>query len=260
MKRRIRYLLTLPVFASILSVGSVFASWTHSPASMDFDETKDIGIQINSTWTFPKTILANVHSYSSGEDSSLTMNEVTPSEGYIQQWECDVTTTDDDHADITFSIDGVTNSYTLDSDISWHANDNAKTTFRAFYGATYHFVMRYDGSNYFLSCTDDNPSDTAVLLLNVNSAYSYIYLWKDGGSSNSAWPGATLGTPWTSNQSGKPLYYKRFTKGQYEKMIINDNKGSQTANIDLPSKGSFSHTFFWLDSHTNGKYGFVQTI
>ncbi len=272
MKRGLKVFASLPILGFALSLGAVFASWQYAsgdgPSFDERQETANVGI--DDVWAFPKNIVASVHSHDTNTTAEVALQEVdVPDEGYIQQWEADIVTTDSDHADIMFTLDGADFVYRYDDDTKWHVADDGRFnetnldnkqtyySFRAFYGATYHFKVRYDGASYSVSCSDDNPTNYSVLILNVNSKYPHVYLWKDQTEiKNDKWPGITLSSPWVSSQSNKPLYYLIFPKGTYDRLIINNKNagsdaGEQTPDIVINSGAPFAYQRFWLDSTTS---------
>ncbi len=166
------------------------------------------------------------------------------------------------------------------AELSWNDKVDAQTVdIKAANNTTYYILSEKDGNNKHLVSTTaptteaptteaptvepttaaptvapttaaPTTSETYTFKFTNNQKWSnvYVYAWKDGGSSNAAWPGVKL-TDKTSNDYGEEQYTVTLDT-TYTKMIFSNGNGTQTVDVTIDQSKAGYYT---TGAYDNGK-------
>ena len=166
------------------------------------------------------------------------------------------------------------------AELSWSDKVDAQTVdIKAANNTTYYILSEKDGNNKHLVSTTaptteaptteaptvepttaaptvapttaaPTTSETYTFKFTNNPKWSdvYVYAWKDGGSSNAAWPGVKL-TDKTSNDYGEEQYTVTLDT-TYTKMIFSNGNGTQTVDVTIDQSKAGYYT---TGAYDNGK-------
>lgn len=114
-----------------------------------------------------------------------------------------------------------------------------------------------------LSVTIVDASEMTTLYFSnsLNWSAVYLYMWGEGEGVNNGWPGQRLSSP-VKNKEGQDVYVLHIPV-QYTSLVINNNEGAQSENIDKNDShlvGEINN--LWLKDEQNDdgtyKFGFAK--
>ena len=124
-------------------------------------------------------------------------------------------------------------------------------------GGTYSIYLNYEGKYYVTGTPDSGPEpepeelNTFYFTNGIGWENVYVYVWK-GGTPKAAWPGEKA-TYVEKNKYGQSIYSFTGLAG-YEWLIVNNGKGTQSADIKISDFGS--NNAIWMNGTESGQWGF----